>query len=367
MSATGKTTNYQLPIYMQDDFTDWSDFNKAMEEIDGALHENAETSEGASEAITDIQNSISSLRDAVNTNTETISTSNNKINELETQQALTDQLDEQQNRRITALESGGSGTSEAIQEIRRDVSKNTSDIQENRDQISSLGEETQENKEAINGLTQTTTTHETEISRLKTTSTNQSEQIEELIELVGEGGAGEYSRYGMTNIDYKTKINNVNQTKSLKVIYSEKKVKFLNEQMHIYTDITMFPNTSQYPNSDAISGYSVPSSQIYIDSLINKNAASTIIAQELRGRFTGYFDNPSGQGDVQAYVYGSFYRIALDRNASRISIWAQANPEVFQGYGTEEDKKQFPNNIKGGSIYIKLSFISTEPLLIQSI
>lgn len=367
MSATGKTSNYQLPIYMQDDFTDWSDFNKAMEEIDAALHENAETSGGSSEAITDIQNAISSLRDAVNTNTETISTSNNKINELETQQALTDQLDEQQNRRITALESGGSGTSEAIQEIRRDVSKNTSDIQENRDQISSLGEETQENKEAINGLTQTTTTHETEISRLKTTSTNQSEQIEELIVLVGEGGAGgEYSRYGMTSIDYKTKITNVNQTKSLKVIYSEKKVKLSNEQMHIYTDITMFPNTSQYPNLEAIAGYSVPSEYIYLDSLINKSATSTIITQNLSGKFTGYFDNPSGAGDVQAYVYGSFYRISLNRNSSKINISAQANPEVFDGYGTEEDKKQFPNNIKGGSIYIKLSFISTESLLIQS-
>ena len=43
MAATGKTTNYSLPVYKQEDITSWTvDFNGAMEKIDTQMKINAD-------------------------------------------------------------------------------------------------------------------------------------------------------------------------------------------------------------------------------------------------------------------------------------------------------------------------------------
>lgn len=47
MRATGSTTNYKLPQFEENDIPSWlTDFNSAMEKIDAAIHNAADSSGG---------------------------------------------------------------------------------------------------------------------------------------------------------------------------------------------------------------------------------------------------------------------------------------------------------------------------------
>lgn len=71
MSATQKTTNYQLPIFVGTDIPSWlTDFNSAMEKIDTAIKD-ASTTGGVTKSYVDgirdeLQSSITQLTTKVN-------------------------------------------------------------------------------------------------------------------------------------------------------------------------------------------------------------------------------------------------------------------------------------------------------------
>lgn len=72
MSATNKTTNYQLPIFVGTDIPSWlTDFNGAMQKIDTAV-KSASTTGGVTKdyvdnAIATIQTDIESMQTQINT------------------------------------------------------------------------------------------------------------------------------------------------------------------------------------------------------------------------------------------------------------------------------------------------------------
>lgn len=79
MSATGSTTNYKLPQFVENDIPSWlTDFNSAMEKIDAAIH-NAADSSGEPSDYQQLKTSVSELTQKMETVVAVLKTLNNAV------------------------------------------------------------------------------------------------------------------------------------------------------------------------------------------------------------------------------------------------------------------------------------------------
>ena len=79
MSATGSTTNYKLPQFEENDTPSWlTDFNSAMEKIDTAIH-NVADSTGEPADYQQLKNSVSELTQKMETVVTVLKTLNNVV------------------------------------------------------------------------------------------------------------------------------------------------------------------------------------------------------------------------------------------------------------------------------------------------
>jgi hypothetical protein len=79
MSATGSTTNYKLPQFEENDIPSWlTDFNSAMEKIDTAIH-NVADSTGEPADYQQLKNSVSELTQKMETVVTVLKTLNNAV------------------------------------------------------------------------------------------------------------------------------------------------------------------------------------------------------------------------------------------------------------------------------------------------
>lgn len=79
MSATGSTTNYKLPQFEENDIPSWlTDFNSAMEKIDTAIH-NAADSSGEPSDYQQLKTSVSELTQKMETVVAVLKTLNNAV------------------------------------------------------------------------------------------------------------------------------------------------------------------------------------------------------------------------------------------------------------------------------------------------
>ena len=79
MSATGSTTNYKLPQFEENDIHSWlTDFNSAMEKIDAAIH-NAADSSGEPSDYQQLKTSVSELTQKMETVVTVLKTLNNAV------------------------------------------------------------------------------------------------------------------------------------------------------------------------------------------------------------------------------------------------------------------------------------------------
>lgn len=79
MSATGTTTNYKLPQFEENDVPSWlTDFNSAMEKIDAAIH-NAADSSGEPSDYQQLKTSVSELTKKMSTVIAVLKTLNNAV------------------------------------------------------------------------------------------------------------------------------------------------------------------------------------------------------------------------------------------------------------------------------------------------
>lgn len=104
MSATGKTKNYSLPIFNDNDATSWGEFNNAMTKIDENLKKVASVSDSANEktdtntqAISEFNNIVNSMKTKVDNNDTLVKNLNESVGLLETH-------DTEQDTRLNSIE-----------------------------------------------------------------------------------------------------------------------------------------------------------------------------------------------------------------------------------------------------------------------
>lgn len=79
MSATGSTTNYDLPQFEENDIPSWlTDFNDAMEKIDSAIH-NVAASSGEPADYQQLKTNVTALTSKMETVVAVLKTLNNAV------------------------------------------------------------------------------------------------------------------------------------------------------------------------------------------------------------------------------------------------------------------------------------------------
>lgn len=138
MSATLKTENYELPIYSNEDHTDWIDFNTAMEKIDGDMksisnsgestaivaEENTNAITAMQKTIEQMQTSDLSVANRVSANENAIANLTQDVNNLETE--------------IPVLRTDVDAATESVNGLTTKTDNNTNKISENTNKISAL-------------------------------------------------------------------------------------------------------------------------------------------------------------------------------------------------------------------------------------
>lgn len=105
MSATLKTTNYELPYFAEEDFVDFDAHNACMLKIDEEMKANQTAGTANADGIKNLEESVNTLGSTVNsyeTRVQTLETNKDSVNE---QIRVINQTDTQQNTRLTRLES----------------------------------------------------------------------------------------------------------------------------------------------------------------------------------------------------------------------------------------------------------------------
>lgn len=107
MAATEKTTNLQLPIYAETDFTDWQDFNDAMEILDGHAGTN--------------DTELADLKTAVETNSNAVSALNTSVQTLQNAQQSTAATVQNLSNRTTNLEGAVTSLNSSMSGVQNDI------------------------------------------------------------------------------------------------------------------------------------------------------------------------------------------------------------------------------------------------------
>lgn len=104
MSASGKTKNYSLPIFNDNDATSWGEFNNAMTKIDENLKKVSTVSDSANEktdtntqAISEFNNIVNNMKTKVDNNDTLVKNLNESVGLLETH-------DTEQDTRLNSIE-----------------------------------------------------------------------------------------------------------------------------------------------------------------------------------------------------------------------------------------------------------------------
>ena len=122
MSASGKTKNYSLPIFNDNDATSWGEFNNAMTKIDENLKKVSSVSNSANEktdtntqAISEFNNIVNSMKTKVDNNDTLVKNLNESVGLLETH-------DTEQDTRLNSIETNVTSISNVNNKQETDIS-----------------------------------------------------------------------------------------------------------------------------------------------------------------------------------------------------------------------------------------------------
>lgn len=158
MSASGKTNNLKLPIYVEgNETTSWADYNESMQKIDIFAGENKGKTDTNTEAIQTINDQLQTIVTEQNNNNETTQRLDGRVNAIDRNINTINSTLSSHNQRITALETEGGEigslvttvaehTSE-IGELKTDSTSQNTQIQKNKTDIAAINTEITE----ING------------------------------------------------------------------------------------------------------------------------------------------------------------------------------------------------------------------------
>lgn len=124
MSATLKTQNYNLPVFAEEDFTDWSSYNESMEIIDASMQENKEKIETVEEAEQTGAAAIQQIQQSVVVINNTIQNQSQDLDSLTTRLENNESHDNDRDLAITAMQN--------------EIQKNMEDIQKESERIDDI-------------------------------------------------------------------------------------------------------------------------------------------------------------------------------------------------------------------------------------
>ena len=104
MSATGKTKNYSLPIFNDNDATSWGEFNNAMTKIDENLKKVTTVSNSANEKTDTNTQAISEFNDIVNNMKTKVDNNDTLVKNLNESVGLLETHDSEQDTRLNSIE-----------------------------------------------------------------------------------------------------------------------------------------------------------------------------------------------------------------------------------------------------------------------
>lgn len=104
MSASLKTTNYELPYFAENDITDWSVYDDAVIKIDTILKHIADAGEVSQETLNEVVENLKTLTRSVENAQTTINQNTQDITNVRSAITLINQLDSNQNLKINTLE-----------------------------------------------------------------------------------------------------------------------------------------------------------------------------------------------------------------------------------------------------------------------
>lgn len=182
MSASGKTNNLKLPIYVEgNETTSWADYNESMQKIDIFAGENKGKTDTNTEAIQTINDQLQTIVTEQNNNNETTQRLDGRVNAIDRNINTINSTLSSHNQRITALETEGGEigslvttvaehTSE-IGELKTDSTSQNTQIQKNKTDITAINTE-------ITGINANVTSVEADIAELRNNITRPNTRVQ---------------------------------------------------------------------------------------------------------------------------------------------------------------------------------------------
>lgn len=149
MSASGKTNNLNLPIYVEgNETTSWADYNESMQKIDIFAGENKSKTDTNTEAIQTINDQLQTIVTEQNNNNETTQRLDSRVQAIDRNIVTINGTLSSHNQRIAALESEGG----EIGSLVNTVTEHTNEIGQLKADSASQNTQIQKNKTDIEGI-----------------------------------------------------------------------------------------------------------------------------------------------------------------------------------------------------------------------
>lgn len=149
MSASGKTNNLKLPIYVEgNETTSWADYNESMQKIDIFAGENKSKTDTNTEAIQTINDQLQTIVTEQNNNNETTQRLDSRVQAIDRNIVTINGTLSSHNQRIAALESEGG----EIGSLVNTVTEHTNEIGQLKADSASQNTQIQKNKTDIEGI-----------------------------------------------------------------------------------------------------------------------------------------------------------------------------------------------------------------------
>lgn len=200
MSASGKTNNLKLPVYVEgNETTSWADYNESMQKIDIFAGENKSKTDTNTEAIQTINDQLQTIVTEQNNNNETTQRLDSRVKSIDQNIVTINGTLSSHNQRIAALETEGGEIgslvttvtehTNEIGQLKTDSATQNTQIQKNKTDIASINTE-------ITGISGDVASVEADIAELRNNITKPNTRINY------QYTSAEISVHGMADIEH---------------------------------------------------------------------------------------------------------------------------------------------------------------------
>ena len=193
MSASGKTNNLKLPIYVEgNETTSWADYNESMQKIDIFAGENKGNTDTNTDAIQTINDQLQTIVTEQNNNNETTQRLDSRVQAIDQNIVTINGTLSSHNQRIAALESEGG----EIGSLLNTVTDHTNEIGQLKTDSASQNTQIQKNKTDIEGINTEITEISGDVAELRNNITRPNTRVQY------QYTSPEISVHGMADIEH---------------------------------------------------------------------------------------------------------------------------------------------------------------------